>query len=451
MPEKAILNDSASVFLKELYHALPEGWIGKRLKYLSPIRFSNVDKKADPDQAEVFLCNYVDAYKNNFITNKIDFMKATASPEEIRKFSLFPNDVLITKDSETADDIGVPSFVAEKIENLVCGYHLAILRAFPMLVGKYLFRYLQSTLTASFFEKRANGITRFAIGMDTVGNCPVIFPPPQEQHRLVLFLDRETSRIDALISNKERQIELLQEKRQAVITRAVTKGLDPKAKMKESGVEWIGEIPEEWQVLPIRRFLSRIIDYRGRTPTKVDSGVQLVTARNIKNGRIDYESSREYISEEEADVVMTRGKPMIGDVLFTSEAPLGEVAQIDNADIVLAQRIILFRGNHRMTNDYLCLYLSSSVAQADVQSRASGSTAEGIRSDRLAQVLVISPPVLQQQKIVNFCSELKSSITASQELIKRSISLLHEYRSSLITAAVSGQIDVSKMMDKAPE
>jgi type I restriction enzyme S subunit len=306
-------------------------------------------------------------------------------------------------------------------------------------------------LTASFFEKRANGITRFAIGMDTVGNCPVIFPPPQEQHRLVLFLDRETSRIDALISNKERQIELLQEKRQAVITRAVTKGLDPKAKMKESGVEWIGEIPEEWQVLPIRRFLSRIIDYRGRTPTKVDSGVQLVTARNIKNGRIDYESSREYISEEEADVVMTRGKPMIGDVLFTSEAPLGEVAQIDNADIVLAQRIILFRGNHRMTNDYLCLYLSSSVAQADVQSRASGSTAEGIRSDRLAQVLVISPPVLQQQKIVNFCSELKSSITASQELIKRSISLLHEYRSSLITAAVSGQIDVSKMMDKAPE
>jgi len=246
---KAIANRNAvlSGFVRELYPTLPEGWTGKRLKYLSNIRFSNVNKRADPDQIEVLLCNYVDAYKNNFITSKLDFMKATATPHEISKFSLLANDVLLTKDSETPDDIGVPSFIAENIANLVCGYHLAVLRAYPALLGKFLFRYLQSVLTASFFERRANGITRFAIGMDTVGNCPVSFPSLQHQQAIVTFLDKETSRIDALISKKERQIELLQEKRRVIITHAVTKGLDPSAKMKDSGVEWIGKIPEGWE------------------------------------------------------------------------------------------------------------------------------------------------------------------------------------------------------------
>ena len=214
--------------------------------------------------------------------------------------------------------------------------------------------------------------------------------------------------------------------------------------MKDSGVEWIGEIPEGWEVLPLRRVLKKVIDYRGRTPEKTDEGVQLVTSRNIKNGKIDYEVSKEFVSYQEYKRIMERGQPEMGDVLFTSEAPLGEVAQIDKIEVALAQRIILFRTNERMDNRYLCLYLSSYLAKGEITSKGSGSTAEGIRSDRLYSVNVIVPDRITQSEILNHCMDLMSNIDRTIKPIEKSISLLREYRSSLITAAVSGQIDVSQ-------
>ena len=449
MIDKALQNYDASDLIMELFPSLPEGWTGKRLKYLSPIRFSNVDKKSDPDQNEVLLCNYVDAYKNNFITSKLDFMKATATPEEIRKFSLLPNDVLITKDSETADDIGVPSFIAEKIDNLVCGYHLAILRVFPILMGKYLFRYLQSTLTASFFEKRANGITRFAIGMDTVGNCPVIFPALQNQHTIAFFLDKETSRIDALISKKEKQVELLQEKRQAIITRTVTKGLDPNAKMKDSGVEWIGRIPEEWTMTRMRRvgYVDQGCSFPYAIQGKEEGaypwykvGDMNSLGNEVTMRKADNYADHRTLVETGARLLPANSIvfPRVGAALLTNKRRiLTEPSVVDDNVYAFIPTSIHF--------GYAYYFLTL----IDFGLLKSPGLVPTITFSTIKDILIPLPPPPQQISISQRLNDRTAQSDRTETLVRRSIEVLQEYRSSLITAVVSGQIDVSKM--KAPE
>ena len=202
---------------------IPEGWEIKKLKYISDTRVSNVDKKSE-DEMPVRLCNYVDVYKNEFIDEKIDFMVATATRGQIETFELKQGDVIITKDSETPDDIGVPAYVKlENTENVVCGYHLAISTPNKTdLLGKYLFRLFQSKLFRSYFEISCNGVTRFGLDTYSVFNADIILPALSDQRTITDFLDRKTAKIDEMMKKVETQIEKLQEYRQALITDAVT-------------------------------------------------------------------------------------------------------------------------------------------------------------------------------------------------------------------------------------
>lgn len=139
-------------------------------------------------------------------------------------------------------------------------------------------------------------------------------------------------------------------------------------KYKSSGVEWIGDIPQHREVVPMTKYLHSIVDYRGKTPTKSETGVFLVTARNIKNGEINYALSQEYILEEEFEKTMQRGALEIGDVLFTTEAPLGETANVDNINVAVAQRVIKFRGKKNILNNYfLKTWISSAKFQQDLR------------------------------------------------------------------------------------
>jgi type I restriction enzyme S subunit len=175
-------------------------------------------------------------------------------------------------------------------------------------------------------------------------NIVLAVPANGEQAQIATFLDLETTKIDALVAEQEKLIVLLKEKRQALISHAVTKGLNPDAPMKDSGIEWLGQVPAHWDGGGLTRFIGPVVDYRGRTPEKVDDGIFLVAAKNIRNGRIDYEVSQEYVNPASAQSLLDRGRSEVGDLLFTMEAPLGQVALIDRTDIALAQRIVKFRG-----------------------------------------------------------------------------------------------------------
>ena len=132
--------------------------------------------------------------------------------------------------------------------------------------------------------------------------------------------------------------------------------LPDQSSQKNTDVYWIGQIPKNWEIHRLKRMVGPIIDYRGATPEKVDDGVFLITAKNIKNGIINYSLSQEYVKPEDYSLIMRRGLPQMGDVLFTTEAPLGEVANIDNENIALAQRVIKFRGKSDKLNNYFLRY-----------------------------------------------------------------------------------------------
>ena len=208
-------------------------------------------------------------------------------------------------------------------------------------------------------------------------------------------------------------------------------------KMKDSGIEWIGDIPEDWIVAPLKKYLKSIIDYRGKTPEKVPDGIFLVTARNIKNGIIDYNLSQEYVKETDYEEIMHRGKPDIGDVLFTTEAPLGEVANVDRTDIALAQRIIKFCPNDELNPYFLKYWLLNWGFQQFLNTISTGSTATGIKASKLFMFNVLITKKEKQQNIVEYldkkCASIDSIIDKEQKLIEK----LKEYKQSLITETVT--------------
>ena len=184
------------------------------------MRVSNVDKHTREGEHPVRLCNYVDVYKNDRISSTMPFMQATATKEEIERFRLERGDVVITKDSETWDDIGVPAIVTEPSDDLISGYHLAILRPRPGIYGSYLFWALQSRPVACQFHIEAKGVTRYGLSHNEIQSVTLPVPPPDEQAAIVRFLDHTDEQIQRYITSKERLITLLQEERQAVSTEA---------------------------------------------------------------------------------------------------------------------------------------------------------------------------------------------------------------------------------------
>ena len=304
----------------------------------------------------------------------------------------------------------------------------------------YFFQFLACRVD---LEALGQGSTFSELSNDKLGDFEIAVPPLPEQRAIAAFLDRETAQIDALVAKKERLIELLQEKRTALISDAVTKGLDPDALLKDSGVEWLGGIPAHWEVKQLNRVVTRFVDYRGKTPEKVPFGVPLVTAKNIKNQMIDFSESQEYIREELYPLWMVRGFPELGDVVVTTEAPLGESAQITDTKVALAQRIILLKADKdKVTNEYLKYHFVGDSGYCELQTRATGSTAIGIKASHIKASLITIPPIIEQRAIAAFLDRETAQIDSLVAKVREVIDRLKELRTALISAAVTGKIDV---------
>lgn len=205
---------------------IPEHWEVRKLKYVANCFPSNIDKHSKEDEKQVRLCNYTDVYKNDFITNDMNLMLATATENQIEKFSLQMGDVIITKDSETANDIAVPAVVKEELENVVCGYHLSVLRPYSKLKGEYLFRVLQCKPINIQFEVCSNGVTRVGLGVYDMKKAQIPVPPLTEQTAIVSHIEKETSIITKTIATIEKEITLVQEYKTVLIAETVTGKID---------------------------------------------------------------------------------------------------------------------------------------------------------------------------------------------------------------------------------
>ena len=206
---------------------IPEHWDARRLRTLAAVRASGVDKNTNEDEVPVMLCNYVDVYKNDRITAAIDFMKATATPDEIRAFELKAGDVIITKDSESWDDIAIPTFVPEAMPGVVCAYHLALIRPFSgEIEGEFLFRAFSSDPVADQFRIAATGVTRFGLAQGAIKGAFFPLPPLEEQREIIAHINEKCAEISQAISKAEREIELMREYRTRLISDVVTGQVD---------------------------------------------------------------------------------------------------------------------------------------------------------------------------------------------------------------------------------
>jgi type I restriction enzyme, S subunit len=296
---------------------------------------------------------------------------------------------------------------------------------------------------AKYYYSLGGGV-RQSIKFADFPNDWIAIPNAGTQKTIADFLDAETVRIDHLILNKKKLLDVIEEKQSVARDTAVCKGLNSTANFIDSGVEWFGSVPSHWTVCRFNRLILSKVDYRGRTPEKVDEGVFLVTARNIRDGIIDYERSQEFTTDEDWLKLSSRGKPEIGDVIFTTEAPLGQIAQVDRTDVAFAQRIMKFRARDEfVSNDYLAELMMSASFQRSLQLFASGSTAAGIKSERMAHLFGLIPPRAEQEKIVHFVRRTAEYSRKLVAPVKSSIEKLSELRAALITSAVTGQIDVA--------
>jgi len=177
----------------------------------------------------------------------------------------------------------------------------------------------------------------------------------------------------------------------------------------------MSDLPEGWVETNLVSCLEKIIDYRGKTPKKSDSGILTLSAKSVKMGKIDY-SQAYYISQETYDKFMVRGFPKKGDVLMTTEAPLGCIAKLDRDDVSVAQRLLTLRGKEGvLDNDYLMFYLTSRRGQYELQSRASGSTVQGIKRSEFEHVQIVLPPFPEQKAIADMLSSFDEKIELLRE------------------------------------
>ena len=417
--------------------ALPKSWAAKPLRATADYVVSNVDKVPVDGEVPARLCNYTDVYNNEFITLGLDFMQATATETEIAKFGLAVNDVAITKDSESWDDIGVPALVRETAEDLVCGYHLALIRPRKQQMdGAFLLRCLQAKPVRVQLELAANGVTRFGIPKSDIGAMTLPVPPLLQQRAIADYLDRETARLDALVAAKERVLGLLAEKRRAFITRAVTRGLDSCALLRDSGIPWLGEIPANWLLKRVKYIFKLIAD-----PAPEDNDFELLSLyTNIGvRPRKDLEARGNKSTTTDSYWLVKQGDLVVNKLL----AWMGAFGVSDYEGVTSPAYDIL-RPASDVNSYYYHHLFRCGICFPEIRRRSYGIMDMRLRLyfDRLGDMLVPVPPVEEQARIVEAIDVVAARVDSIWRATERTIDLLKERRAALIAAAVTGQIDI---------
>ncbi|WP_445425823.1 restriction endonuclease subunit S [Alishewanella sp. HL-SH06] len=269
-------------------------------------------------------------------------------------------------------------------------------------------------------------------------------PLSEDKTTIANFLDHETAKIDTLIEKQQQLIQLLKEKRQAVISHAVTKGLNPNAPMKNSGVEWLGEVPEHWEGKSLNYLIAHTVDNRGRTPPVIEEGIPMCEVSQVAgNGLYTSNDFSKFISKESYDQFV-RSDVEENDVLFvTVGATFGKTCLVPpTPDFFIAQNVVGFRCKTDVDPKYFMFLLSSDVFKEAISATNKSSTIDNVKVSDLVRTKLAVPPLIEQTEIANYIFAMvdKYEVLIGQAVLV--INLLQERRTALISAAVTGKIDV---------
>jgi type I restriction enzyme S subunit len=433
---------SEHIWLKRV----PAHWRERKLKFAARAQASNVDKKTTENEQAVQLCNYTEVYNHEKIAEGLPFMWATATQREIEKFQLCAGDVMITKDSESWADIAVPAWVPADLDGVLCGYHLSHIRPNPAeLDGAYLYFLLASEAVNYQFRVAANGVTRFGLPAHDIDQAAVVLPPLDEQRAIVCFLDAKTAEIDGLIGRKQRLLELLAEQRSALITKAVTKGLNPNAPLKSSGLPWLGDVPAHWGVkrLDLLNDAYRPIMYGIVLPgPNVDDGVPIIKGGDVRPDRLA--PNRLSRTTFEIDEAHATSRVRGGDIVYAIRGSYGDAEIVPSAlsGANLTQDTARIAPAEGVSTDWLLYALKAEPTRQQLASRSLGATIKGVNIRDLKRAMLAVPPVSEQAGIARHLAALDERGRRLQNAVETHVERLREMRSALITAAVTGQIDV---------
>lgn len=322
---------------------------------------------------------------------------------------LCEGDVLI---SRMAEPIARSCILPKMPMKCITAVDVAVMRCNSTIV---LNKYVNYLCNASWFTDLANnlarGTTRVRITRKNLGDMPFPLPPLTEQQRIVDRIERLFAKLDQAKELAQNVLDSFETRKATILHKAFTGELTAKWREKHgvSMDSWV-----EKELISVFKF----IDYRGKTPTKTDDGIPLITAKNVKKGYIDY-SIREYISADEFEERKSRGVATKGDILFTTEAPLGNVAISDIEMYSTAQRLIVLQqnGSFSLSNKYVMYYMLTSDFQSKLDDQKTGSTVAGIKASKLKQITVVLPTFLEQIEIERILDKLFDYEQKAKELI----------------------------------
>ncbi|MBN2560400.1 MAG: restriction endonuclease subunit S [Phycisphaerae bacterium] len=418
---------------------IPQDWEVKRLKYVASLNDDALSEDTDEDcEIEYVDIGNVDAVKGITATEQVSFGKA---PSRARR-RVQAGDVIV---STVRTYLRAIASIKARPENLIVSTGFAVVRPRKRLASGYAAHMLRAPFFVEQVVAHSEGVGYPGINASALGFFEVPLPDEGEQRAIAAFLDRETARIDALIEKKEQLIELLEEKRTALITHAVTKGLNPDVPMRESGVEWLGEIPAHWEVKRLWHLTPsyRRIMYGIVLPgPSVDEGVPIVKGGDVSPGRLRLGLLSRTTFEIEAGYARSRLRT--GDLVYAIRGSIGQAAmvpaELEGANITQDAARVAYTG--RTDGRWLLYALRSAAVFSQVEAGALGATIRGINIRDLKRAVIPLPPQQEQMAIAAFLHRQTGRIDALEIKVREAIERLREYRTALISAAVTGKIDV---------
>lgn len=422
---------------------IPQGWNVIRLRYLGELNSSGVDKKMRESEKKYKSIHYVDVYRNSLheITSSDKYLEISASDDKAAACKLRAGDVLFTNSSETPDDIGCSTVISEDLDDTLFGYHLMRFRPTEKMYlpfEKYLFgnQYIRN-----WFAYNANGITRYGVNYNTFADAWIFIPDYDEQQLIADYLDKKCAEIDTVIVSKQKANELLKEQRQSIIYEAVTKGLDKNPPMKDSGIEWIGQIPRLWSVKKVK-YVADIDSHKLSEKTNAEFEFEYVDIGSVTDvGGIGVTTVMTFEkSPSRARMVVRKGDTIVS----TVRTYLKAIAYIHESDkYICSTGFCVLSPMREINSRYLYYQVQSEYFVQCIISESVGVSYPAINSTEVGEIKIVIPDIDEQQSIADYldrkCAEFDQLMQANNTTIEK----LKEYRQSVIYEAATGKAEIN--------
>ena len=428
---------------------IPKDWKVRRLRFLGKFSSSGINKKINKNEKPIKIVNYLDVYNNETFTldNNQSYMVVTATENQIKNHLLQKGDLIFTPSSETTEDIGVSALVTEDLDNTAFSYH--VLRfIFNIEVVDEFKKYLTNNMYAlNVFSSLAQGSTRKTLNRNDFKDLKVFLPPLKEQKKISSFLDQSIKIINQTKHETELSIIELKKYKQSLITEAVTKGLNPHVEMKDSGIEWIGKIPEHWS---ISRIKNEFTLNKGLTITKSDlkdKGIPVINYGEIHSRygfRFDTKIhpvknvDEEYLIKNENSLIK-KGDFIFADTSEDLEGAGNFTCYIGDAQCFAGSHTVVLKPRKNINHLYYSYLFESLAFRAQIQEKVQGIKVFSITQGILKPLILIIPTEQEQKQIVTYLDEQTSRIDKLIADKTKIIEELENYKKSLIYEYVTGK------------